>query len=104
MSADYLNALTAALQMLEKIGAWPLVSIFLAIAVGPWIMAFILARGQERRFEAMKEMYLSNAKLVKGYEKLCQSEEERGRDLRTIIMMNTQAMTRLTDVIQAGRS
>lgn len=103
MTPDHLSGLTVLLQLIERIGAWPLASLLMAAVIGPWVMAFILARGQEQRFEAMKEMYLNNAKLVEGYEKVCKTEERREQDLRTIIMMNTQAMTRLTDAIQAGR-
>jgi hypothetical protein len=103
VTPDQISGLISALQVIERIGAWPLTTILLAGLFGPWVMAFILARSQERRFEATRRMYVSNVKLVEGYQKVCENIERREQDLRSIIMMNTQAMTRLTDAIQAGR-
>jgi hypothetical protein len=103
VSPEQAAGLTILIEAVERLGAWPLASFFLAALLGPWIMAFVLARGQERRFEAVKEMYVKNAKLAEGYEKLCLGLDRREQDLRSIIMMNSQAMTRLTDAIQAGR-
>jgi hypothetical protein len=100
VGAGDLSALAAALSVLERFGAWPAAGLVLLVVVGPWVMAFLLARGQERRFEAVAEMYRSNARLVGNYEKLCQLQDRREGDLRSIVMMNTQAMTRLTDALE----
>ena len=100
MHAGEISALAALLGLLERFGPWPAAGLILTVIVGPWVMAFLLARGQERCFEAVAEMYRANAGLVGNYEKLCQIQDRREGDLRSLIMMNTQAMTRLTDALE----
>ena len=103
MTPDQVAVLNALVGLLERAGTWPLATLGLAVVVGPWVMSFILARGQERRFEAAMEMFRKNSALAENYEKICQLQDRREEDLRSIIMMNTQAMTRLTDAIQLRR-
>ena len=91
------------LRIIAEMAGWPIWTVLLVIVVGPWVMAFFLARGQERRFAAVQTMYENNVKLVEGYEKLCQRQDNREESLRDLILLNTQAVTRLTDAIQAGR-
>lgn len=91
------------LRILAEMGSWPVGAVLLVVVVGPWLMAFFLAREQERRFEAVQAMYENNVKLVEGYEKLCQRQDNREGALRDLVQMNAQAVTRLTDAIQAGR-
>ena len=97
------NQLAAVLKLIEMVGTLPLTAILLGVVIGPWLMAVVLAWGQERRFAAMKEMYLDNVKLVEGYEKVCQALDCQEKELRNIIMMNIETMTRLTDVIKDRR-
>ncbi|MEW6265317.1 MAG: hypothetical protein AB1641_19740 [Thermodesulfobacteriota bacterium] len=115
MSPEDLAILKTAADLVGQAGVWPLASAGLAVIIGPWIMSFVLARGQERRFEqsekaqeqrfaAVRQMYEKNVALVEGYEKVCQLQARREEDLRSIIVMNTQAMTRLTDMIDALRN
>ena len=91
------------LRIIAEMGSWPVGVVLLVTVVGPWLMAFFLARGQERRFAAVQTMYENNVKLVEGYEKLCQRQDNREGALRELILLNTQAVTRLTDAIEAPR-
>ena len=65
------------LRIIAEMGSWPVGVVLLFTVVGPWLMAFFLARGQERRFAAVQTMYENNVKLVEGYEKLCQRQDNR---------------------------
>ena len=87
------------LRIIAEMGTWPVGVVLLCVVVGPWIMSFLLARGQERRFEATRKMYEDNVKLVEGYEKLCVRQDNREEALRELIIMNTQAITKLCDAL-----
>ena len=103
MTPDQAAILSAVVSLLERAGTWPAATLFLAVVIGPWVMSFILARGQERRFEGAMEMFRKNTALVDNYEEICRMQNRREKDLRSLIMMNTQAMTRLTDALEIGR-
>jgi hypothetical protein len=55
------------------------------VIIGPWVMAWIISRGQEKRFEAVTKMYESNIKLVECYEDIA-------RNLQDLVITNVQAM------------
>ena len=70
--------------------------------LGPWGMVFFLwwhgqreNRKWEERFQAVQRMYEDNVQLVKNYEKLAQ-------DQQTLIVSNTQAITRLTAILEGS--
>jgi len=70
---------------------------------GPWgIVFFVWWQGQkenkkwEDRFEAVKRMYENNVELVKRYDKLANEQQD-------VIIMNTQAMTKVADAIENNR-
>ena len=73
-------AIVALVTLVDKVGALPLGGILLAVVVGPWVLAFLLARGQEQRFEAIKKMYEDNVELVKQYQELFQVQVKHGRN------------------------
>ncbi len=67
---------------------------------GPWAIVFFIwwqgvkeSKRWEARFQAVKRMYEDNVVLVKGYEKLSNDQQE-------LIIMNTQAITKLTTIIK----
>ena len=91
------------LRIIAEMGSWPVGIVLLVVVVGPWVMSFFLARGQERRFAAVQTMYENNVKLVEGYEKLCARQDNREGALRDLVMLNTQALTRLSDALEARR-
>jgi len=96
MTPEQINLfLTSLALIVERIGTWPLWTTLLMIVIGPWILAMLLSYWQMRRFEAVVRMYECNVDLVKSYEGLA-------RDLKDVVMMNTEAMTRLGDRL-AGR-
>ena len=112
MSPQDASLLASIIGLIKEVGGLPLIGLASLIVIGPWCLSFILARGAERRFEALTrgaerrfettvKMYESNVKLVENYEKFCNTQERREQDLRSIIMVNTQAMTRLGDAIEA---
>lgn len=103
MTPDQIAAITAIASIINQIGTWPIGTVFLVIMVGPWIVMFIvawlqekrfvsLANGHEKRFEAVVKMYESNVALVKSYEGIA-------RNLQDLVILNTQTMTEATDTV-----
>ena len=114
MAPDQVALLTAVAGLLERVGTWPAATLTLTVVIGPWVIALLLARSQERRIEAtnaaqerrfaaVQQMYTDNVRLVESWEGTCRSAERREDDLRSLIQLNTQAMTRLSEVVQALR-
>ena len=99
MTPAEVKSIIAIIEMMAKMGAWP-IALFM---VGPWIFAMMLVwiteRNSNKRHQAVVDMYISNAKLVEDYERLCKAQNRLEDDLKSMILTNTQAMTRLTDVI-----
>ncbi len=62
--------------------------ILLVVILGPWLLLFFIARGQEKRFEAVQVMYEDNVKLVKDFRNLSGDQQD-------LIIANTEAMTAL---------
>jgi hypothetical protein len=86
MTPDQISAISAIAQILEKIGTMPIFSLVTVILIGPWVAMFLLTRGQEKRFDAMKKMYENNVELVKCYEDLA-------KGMQDLVIYNTQTMT-----------
>jgi len=96
MTPDQIAVVSAMANILREISGWPLGTIVLFILIGPWVLALILAWQQSKRFEAVVRMYESNVKLV-------ERQDEIASDLREVVIMNTQAMTRALDAIDANQ-
>jgi hypothetical protein len=103
-----LSVLTTVLQTLSEL---PIGALLVVIFVLPWLALLIytwLMRGMidkfrdqfqqetresRERFEAVVQMYESNAALVENYERLCTDQQD-------IIISNTQTIQRLTDRLE----
>ena len=96
MTPETISAINAVCGLLERIGTWPVGSIILVILFGPWIMAFLVSRSQEKRFDAMREMYKNNVKLVEGYDRLAKSQQE-------TILLNTAKFTEVGNKIDTNQ-
>ena len=95
MNPTDLAALTALVALLEKVGAWPLISIALLVVVGPWIAVFILNGKQEKRHAEVVKMYTDNVTLVKGYEEVQKDSDRREEVLIDLLRLNTETQTSL---------
>ncbi len=93
MTPEQISIIGSVAFIIEKIGTWPIGSLFMVIIIGPWVMQFSFSRSQEKRFEAVQQMYKNNILLVKAYEKL-------SNDQQSMIIMNTQAFSELTVLIK----
>lgn len=93
MTPEQISVLNTIAIILERIGTWPVGSIFAAVVFGPWVMMYFISRAQERRFEAVAKMYENNVELVKKYESVAS-------DLREIVIFNTQKMTEVTSMAE----
>lgn len=90
MTPEHVSLITALISLLKIINVWPFAMFFFLLIIGPWLLSLLLARQQERRFVVAVQMYEDNVKLVKNYERLA-------NDLKEVVVMNTQAMTRACD-------
>lgn len=95
MTPTDVAALTALVAVMEKIGAWPLITITVSIVVGPWIAVFILNRAQEKRHSEVVQMYKDNVTLVESYAEVQKKSDKREEVLIDLLRLNTEAQTSL---------
>ena len=76
--------------ILRTLGSWPIGVTILVVVIGPWVAMFLLDRAQAKRFDKVVEMYENNVELVR------QSNSMAG-SLQELIIINTRAMTEITD-------
>lgn len=98
MTPGELSTIATIINILSGFSGWPFGMVVFIVVIGPWISAFSLVYLQSRRFEKVVVMYKNNVALVEDYSRLA-------KDLHDVVIMNTQAMTRLVDRIdkEAGR-
>lgn len=96
MTPETAQAIGAIATIVEKLGALPVGSMFVVIVFGPWIFSFIMSRVQEKRFDAMKEMYKNNVKLVESFDKLASG-------LNDVVTLNTAKWSEAIDKINANQ-
>ena len=78
--------------IVQAVGAWPIATVFLVAIVAPWAVLVLTNWFQERRFEEVKNMYASNAELVKRSNATADS-------LAELVRINTEALTRACDAL-----
>jgi len=111
MSPDQIALFTAVLAFLGKMGGWPIWIFVVLIVIGPWALALALAMGKrsdtaqyrdemaavlaryKEDMAEMRRMYESNVKLVEETQMLA-------KDLKDVVMVNTQTFSQLTDAIK----
>lgn len=93
MTPEQISIINTVALILERIGTWPVGTVLVAVAFGPWVMMYFIARGQEKRFDAVAQMYKDNVKLVEQYEKLA-------KGLQEMIVWCTQTMTGVKDIAE----
>lgn len=96
MTPGDISTIAMLVQIFSGVGAWPFGMIIFFVVIGPWIASFFLVYLQSKRFEKVVEMYENNVNLVEDYSKLA-------KDLHDVVIMNTQAMTRLIDNIKTNQ-
>lgn len=97
MTPQEVTLLASILEIIKGMSGWPFALLLFILILGPWILAMGLVysfrRYFEKRFEAVVDMYESNVRLVEKYEQVA-------NDLSSVVMMNTQTMTRVCDAVQ----
>jgi hypothetical protein len=96
MNPETAQLIAAIVSLLEKGAAAPLGIACLFILFGPWMFTYIINRSVDKRFEAMKQMYQSNVKLVDCYEKLATRQDE-------TIILNTAKWTEVSEEIKTNQ-
>jgi hypothetical protein len=93
VTPEQVSVITAIAAILDRIGTWPIGTLLIALAAGPWIVMIFIAWGQNKRFEAVMEMYEANVQLVKGYKSIAEN-------LQDLVILNTQAITGVKDIAE----
>lgn len=96
MTPDAIHTLTAISTLLERIGTWPLGTVLLAVLIGPWVFSYVISRANERRFEAVKQMYESNVKLVESFDRITKMQQD-------MISLNTAKWSEAIDKIDMNQ-
>lgn len=120
MTPEQLTAIMAVAKILEALGSWPLGAILAAAVGGPWAIMVFVSRSQDKRIEAMKDlfqsagaehsrrfdevvasqekrfaavtrMYENNIELVRGFERMAQ-------EYRETVVLNTATMQEVRDI------
>ena len=95
-AAVALSIVSSILNILSRIGVWPIMMTLLFIIMGPWIFSLIVAWNQNKRFDAMKSMYENNVRLVESYEKMANG-------LLEVVALNTAKWTEVADKIDMNQ-
>lgn len=96
MGAEQVAILASLMSALEILSGWPCGVVIFMVVIGPWLLAMTLAYSHKKRFESVVRMYENNVDLVNRYEDVA-------KDLKEVVIMNTQTITRLVDRIDVGR-
>jgi Asp-tRNA(Asn)/Glu-tRNA(Gln) amidotransferase C subunit len=96
MSPETAQAISAVATIIDKLGTLPLGTLLIIVLFGPWMFSFIMSRLQEKRFEAVKEMYESNVKLVEEYRELATT-------LNDIVTLNTAKWSETLEKIDTNQ-
>lgn len=96
MAPEQISIITTLLNVFKFLSSWPFALLLFVLVIGPWVLSLLLAGVQNKRFEAVVKMYESNVKLVEAY-------QQTAGDLRKIVIMNTQVVTRLCDDIERNQ-
>lgn len=95
MTPEQIEILISALSLMAKISGWPFAVMLFIFMIGPWLLSVLLSLQSRRRLEVVIKMYEDNVDLVKKYERTSE-------DLKDVVIMNTQAVTRLVDYIRGS--
>ena len=93
MSPEQVSILTNLIGLVKLLSGWPFALLFFMLVVGPWIMSMMLYWNSRKRFESVVAMYEHNVKLVQDYNSLA-------KDLKDVVMVNTQTFSTLTEAIK----
>ncbi|SPD73801.1 conserved hypothetical protein [uncultured Desulfobacterium sp.] len=96
MSPDQISVLTAIVALFDKASGWPIWFLFLLAMIGPWVVMLILDRNHERRHAAQRKMYENNVVLLEQTQSIA-------KDLKEIVIMNTQTSQKLTDSVEKNQ-
>ena len=99
MTPQDAHFLELAIGLVDRVGDWPIMTILVLLIIGPWLMAVFLDRAQERRIKAAVAMYENNVLLLKETQALSARQCKLEEDLQDIIMLNTQAQTKLHEML-----
>jgi hypothetical protein len=93
MNPEHVALINTIAFILDRVGSWPVGTLAFVIVIGPWVLAFLLTRSQEKRFSAVRHMYENNVQLVKSFQSVADN-------LQDLVIMNTQAMDGVSSAVK----
>ncbi len=96
MTPDQVSMITSIAAIVKLLSAWPFMGLLFMLIIGPWLMALLLYVGQQKRFESVVIMYKNNVEL-------CEQVTDIAKDLREVVMLNTQQSTVLSEEIKQNQ-
>lgn len=96
MSPEQISLLTSLVAVIKMLSNWPFAIFAAILIIGPWLLAVMLAYKDRQRFEAVVTMYEKNVELVHDYHDLA-------KNLRDVVMINTQTFTTLSEAIKSNQ-
>jgi hypothetical protein len=103
MTPEQIAALTALLNIVERLGAWPISSMFILIFFGPPILSLVNSYIQNRQIDKIEEFYRSNVVLVQNYGALCGDIKSIACELRDIVVLNTREWSSVKECIESNQ-
>jgi len=91
-----IGLIASLLSLADKLSSWPFALALFVFTVGPWLLALFIAHNYSKRHQEVVQMYENNVRLVEKYQEIA-------GDLKDVIVMNTQAFTRLEDAIEKNQ-
>lgn len=95
MTPQDVAALSALASIFKEVGSWPLISVFLAVILGPWLGMALFFVVMSRRHDKMVQMYEANVTLVETTQKLAEGWQD-------VVVLSTQIMTKVLTAVESN--
>lgn len=100
MSPEQIAGLKAVADIISTLGAMPLASLLSLLILSPWVVMIWSTWQQNKRFEAVAEMYETNAQLVVDYQELVKGYKAIVEGQQDLIIHTTQVLTGVKSVAE----
>jgi len=99
MSPEQIAALGAATTVIERLGTAPVGVLVAFVLLVPWIVLAAVSIYQQRRFEAVVQMYENNYAQTETVTKLAEGFAEMAKGYRELVTWTTQEVTEVKQAV-----
>jgi hypothetical protein len=100
VTPDQIAAINAIATIVNAIGTLPLGALAVVVTMAPWGILILISWQQNRRFEAVTEMYENNVQLVSDYKDLVDGYRKIVDGQQDLIIHTTQVLTAVKDIAE----